>query len=254
MKTGALHGQPVALITGGARRLGSAMALALAARGVRIALHHNRSADEARALAGKLKQSKIDCGLFKADLGRRGAAQRLPDQVVRSMGRLDILINNASIFHDTPLGKTAEAELDALLQINLKSPYRLMESAAPHLRQSRGCIINLLDEGALRPWKSHGMYVASKAGLAALTVSMAKTLAPEVRVNGIAPGPVLLPEGTPRTESLRQADGTLLGRLGSAEAVARAAVFLALDADYTTGEILHVDGGRRWTGMRTGER
>lgn len=254
MTTGAPPGQPVALITGGARRLGRAIALALAARGVRIALHRFTSDKAARATQRDIEKCGVECRLFQADLGRSQLAAGLPGRVVKALGRLDILVNSASLFYDTPLGGASEKQLDVLLQVNLKSPYRLMEAAAPHLKATRGCIINLLDEGALRPWKSHGLYIASKAGLAALTVSMAKALAPEVRVNGIAPGAVLLPEGTSRAEARRQADATLLGRIGSAESIARAAVFLALDADYTTGEILHVDGGRRWTGMGAGGR
>jgi pteridine reductase len=245
-------GLPIALITGGAQRLGKAMALALASRGVGIALHYRRSRRQALAVHRAITALGAPCALYPADLAQRDEAAALPRQAAAHFGRLDILVNNASVFLDTPLGRTGEKDLNLLLDLNLKAPYFLAEAAAPFLRRSKGCIINLLDEGALRPWKTHLAYIASKAGLAALTIGLAKALAPQVRANGIAPGPVLLPAGTSRAQARRSAEATLLRRLGTPEAVAQAAVFLALDAGYITGEILHVDGGRRWA--RSGGR
>jgi pteridine reductase len=238
--------RPVALVTGAARRLGSAIATALHAAGYDLALHFHRSASEASALQDALEQKRRhSTALLQADLSD---IARLPTLVERTMvrfGRLDAVVNNASAFFPTPIGESTEAMWDALMGTNAKAPFFLSQAAAFHLRQSRGAILNLSDVYAERPRERHAIYSMSKAALSMMTLALARELAPEVRVNAIAPGAILWPEADDDAEQ-REAilARTALGRTGTAAEIAEAAVFLLDAASYTTGQVLRVDGGR----------
>lgn len=238
--------RPVALVTGAARRIGSAIATALHATGYDLALHFHRSASEASALQDALEQKRRhSTALLQADLSD---IARLPALVERTMvrfGRLDALVNNASAFFPTPIGDSTEAMWDALMGTNAKAPLFLSQAAAFHLRQSRGAILNLSDVYAERPRERHAIYSMSKAALSMMTLALACELAPEVRVNAIAPGAILWPEADDDAEQ-REAilARTALGRTGTAAEIAEAAVFLLDAASYTTGQVLRVDGGR----------
>jgi pteridine reductase len=171
----------------------------------------------------------------------------LVNDTVQRFGRLDVLVNNASSFHATPVGDIDEADWDDLVGTNLKTPLFLSQAAAPHLRKAEGCIVNIVDIHAERPLKSYSVYNAAKGGLVALTRSMARELGPEIRVNGIAPGPILWPEDEGWSDELarqRIVNTTLLKRTGEPDDIARTARFLVFDAPYITGQIINVDGGR----------
>jgi pteridine reductase len=240
-----LHNQ-VALITGAARRVGAEMARTLHAAGANVLIHYRTSAAAAIELAAELNRLRPgSAALHAAQLTTAGAAEKLVAATVLEFGRLDILINNASSFYPTPVGQITEAAWDDLMGSNLKAPLFLSQAAAPSLRAQRGLIINMIDIHALRPLKAHPVYSAAKAGLAMLTRSLARELGPEIRVNGIAPGPVLWPEGDIDDELKQEIIGkTALKRHGTPQDIARTALFLAKDAPYITGQIIAVDGGR----------
>jgi len=236
----------VVLITGGARRVGAETARALHAAGANVFIHYRNSAADAIALAAEFNQARAhSAATHAADLLRAEAPQELVSAALAAFGRLDILINNASSFYSTPVGSITVSQWDDLMGSNLKAPLFLSQAAAPGLRVQRGLIINMIDIHALRPLKAHPVYSAAKAGLAMLTRSLARELGPEIRVNGIAPGPVLWPEDD-MDESLRQEiiGRTALKRHGTPQDVARTVLFLARDAPYITGQIIAVDGGR----------
>jgi pteridine reductase len=243
--TDALAGKTV-LITGGARRVGAEIARTLHASGARVAIHYRRSARDAQALAAELNAARRDsASTFAADLLDTEALPRLIEAVLAACGRLDVLVNNASTFYATPVGSITVAQWDDLLGTNLKAPLFLSQAAAPALRANRGLILNLIDIHGMRPLRAHTTYSVAKAGLGMLTRSLARELAPEVRVNGIAPGPVLWPEGgADEALQARILERTALGRLGTPRDVALAARYFAADAPFVTGQILAVDGGR----------
>jgi pteridine reductase len=243
--TSDLRGQCV-LITGGARRVGAAIVRCLHAAGADLVVHYRSSRDAAAGLAAELNESRPgSVTIVAADLLDDAAPDALVATALRAYGRLDILINNASSFYPTPVGQITISDWDDLMGSNLKAPLFLSQAAASHLRTSRGSIINLVDIHGLRPLKTHPVYSAAKAGLAMLTRSLARELGPEVRVNGIAPGPVLWPAGE-LDEALKQeiVEKTALKRYGTPEDIARTALFLARDAPFITGQIIAVDGGR----------
>ncbi len=234
------------LITGGARRIGAAIARRLHAAGADVLIHYRSSSAEAVALTAELNALRPRsahchaCDLLDAD-----APGSLVATATARFGRLDVLINNASSFYPTPVGAITTAQWDDLVGTNLKVPLFLAQAAAPALRPRRGSIINIVDIHGLRPLREHPVYCAAKAGLAMLTRSLARELGPDIRVNGIAPGPVLWPEQA-MTEELRREiiDKTALKRHGSPADIARTALFLTRDAPYVTGQIIAVDGGR----------
>ncbi len=234
------------LITGGARRVGAQMVRALHHAGANVLLHHRSSAAAAQALTAELNGMRPgSVANHGADLLDPRTADSLVEAALRAFGRLDILINNASTFYPTPIGEVTFAHWDDLMGSNLKAPFFLSQAAAPALRRQRGLIINMVDIHALRPLKRHPVYSMAKAGLAMLTRSLARELGPEIRVNGIAPGPVLWPERAMDAGLQREIiEKTALKRLGSPDDVARAALFFATDAPYVTGQIIAVDGGR----------
>jgi pteridine reductase len=236
----------VVLITGAARRVGAEIARTLHAAGANVLIHYRTSAAAAIALADELNRTRPhSASIHAAQLANAGAPEKLVAATLLEFGRLDILINNASSFYSTPVGQITEAAWDDLMGSNLKAPLFLSQAAAPSLRAQRGLIINMIDIHALRPLKAHPVYSAAKAGLAMLTRSLARELGPEVRVNGIAPGPVLWPEGDMEDELKREIIGkTALKRHGTPQDIARTALFLSKDAPYITGQIIAVDGGR----------
>lgn len=240
-----LQGRTV-LVTGAGKRVGRAIALAFAAQGARVAAHYRTSVTEAREVVDACKRlSQADADLFRADLGDPKGPQRLADAVVRRFGGLDILVNSASIYERTPLALASPEDWDRHMAINARAPYFLAQALGPYLKRSgAGVVVNIGDWAAHRPYADWGPYCASKAALLCVNKSLARALAPEVRVNAVLPGPVLLPEGTGEAERRKITEATLLKRLGTPEAVARACVFLADAADFSTGAELTVDGGR----------
>jgi pteridine reductase len=236
----------VVLITGGARRVGAAITRGLHAAGATVVIHYHRSTAEAHALSAELNAIRdMSTTTLGCDLLDVKALAALPEAAVARFGRLDVLINNASTFYATPVGQITPAHWDDLMGTNLRAPLFLSQAAAPYLAAGDGLILNIVDIHGLKPLRHHPVYSGAKAGLVMLTHSLARELAPHVRVNGIAPGPVLFPESG-LTEETKSAiiDKTLLKRRGSPEDIARAALFFAADAPYVTGQILAVDGGR----------
>jgi len=235
----------VALVTGGARRIGAAMVRGLHEAGAKVAIHYYGSQEDARALAGELEGNRRGSTLLiRADLLDPSAPQTMVGETTRCFGGLDILVNNASTFYATKLGAIDDAHWTDLVGTNLKAPLFLAQAAAPFLRRRRGAIVNMVDIHARRPLRDHPVYCAAKAGLSALTLSLARDLAPEVRVNAIAPGAILWPEtgneAESRQEILRQ---TCLGRAGEPADIVQCLLYL-LAAEYVTGQIIAVDGGR----------
>lgn len=216
------------------------------AAGANVVIHHRGSADAAATLARDLNQSRKGSALtLHADLADLGSIANVVEQTVTRFARLDVLVNNASSFYPTPVGEITLRQWDDLIGSNLRAPLFLSQAAAPELKRTQGLILNLIDIHAWRPLRRHTVYSVAKAGLATLTRSLARELAPEVRVNGIAPGPVLWPDADLQPELKQEImERTALKRMGTPDDVARAAVFFAQDAPYITGQILAVDGGR----------
>ncbi|HMA11732.1 MAG TPA: pteridine reductase [Steroidobacteraceae bacterium] len=236
----------VVLITGGARRVGAAITRKLHAAGATIVVHYHRSAQAAQDLAAELNaQRPGSVTPLGADLLNVAVLRALVDATLARHGHLDILVNNASTFYPTPVGEITEAHWEDLMGTNLKAPLFLSQAAAPHLAAREGLILNIADIHGMRPLRYHPVYSPAKAGLIMLTQSLARELAPRVRVNAVAPGPVEFPDKG-LTEDMKQAiiEKTLLKRRGSPEDIARAALFFASEAPYVTGQILAVDGGR----------
>lgn len=234
------------LITGGAHRIGAEIARTLHGAGMNIALHFRHSREAAEALQAELNGSRRDSvALFQADLLVTARLPRLIDKVIHTLGRLDVLVNNASSFYPTPIGSASEAQWDELLSTNLKAPFFLSQAAAPHLKACRGCIVNVADIHGERPLKAHPIYSVAKAGKIMLTKALAGELGPDVRVNAVAPGAILWPErGLDEVTRQRIVAATALKRQGSPSDIARTVLFLIRDADYMTGQVLAVDGGR----------
>lgn len=238
--------RPVALVTGAARRLGARIADSLHAEGYDVALHFRDSATEAATLQDALENRRRNSTvLLRADLSDLEQLPALVERVNLRFGRLDVLVNNASSFFPSPIGETTPAMWDALMGVNAKAPFFLSQAAAFHLRQARGCIVNLSDFYAERPLAQHTVYAMSKAALSMLTLSLARELAPDVRVNAIAPGAILWPQaGTDPARKDELLARIPLQRTGTTDEIARAVLFLVTSASYTTGQILRVDGGR----------
>lgn len=239
----------VALITGGAKRIGACIARTLHQAGMNVVIHYHSSADAARALQEQLNdQREHSCLLIQGELTAHGKLKSIVKESVQQMGRLDVLVNNASAFFPTPLKTASEKDWSQLIDANLKAPFFLTQYATPHLAKQQGCVINLIDIYAQRPLPDHPIYCASKAGLASLTRSFAQSLAPDIRVNGLAPGAILWPEEQhDELAQQRLLSRTPLKRLGNPQDIANAALFLIQDAPYMTGQILNIDGGRTIT-------
>lgn len=234
-----------ALVTGGARRLGAAIVCELHARGMRVMIHYRHSRADAEALCDELEAVRPgDAAVVAADLGEREAPARLVRAAVERFGRLDLLVNNASVFFPTPLADLTPARWRETLAANLEAPVFLMQAAAPILAEHGGSVVNVTDAGLVQAPARYAAYVAAKSGLAALTPALARELAPGVRVNAVAPGAILWPEPEP-DEALKRTvlERIPLGRLGTPADVARAVAFLTAEP-YLTGVTLPVDGGR----------
>ena len=237
----------VVLITGGAKRVGAATCRRLHSAGANLMLHYRVSAGEARLLQAELNhQRKDSVALIQADLLDTAKLPAMVEQTVHSFGRLDALINNASSFFQTPVGEITAAAWEDLIGTNLRAPLFLSQAAAPALKKAQGAIVNITDIHAERPLKNYVVYSVAKAGLVGLTRSLARELAPEVRVNAVAPGPILWPDDDTFDELSRQRiiSHTPLKREGTPEDIAKAVHFLLAEATYVTGETINVDGGR----------
>ncbi len=241
----------VALVTGGAKRVGAAICRRIHAQGANLVLHHHASVAEARALQHDLNTQRADSvALIRADLLNSSSLPDLVKTTLGQFGRLDILINNASSFFPTAIGEITEKKWDDLVGTNLKAPLFLSQAAAGELRKRHGCIVNIVDIHAEFPMKNYVVYTVAKGGLLALTRSLARELGPEVRVNGVAPGTILWPEDEAWSDALsrqRIVNQTALKRVGEPDDIAKAVEFLVMSAPYVTGQVIAVDGGRSIT-------
>lgn len=238
----------VALVTGGARRIGAEIARTLHHAGMNIVLHYNASGEEASQLCQQFNQIREGSAVaLKADLQAPDSETVLIEQVGKAWGRLDVLINNASRFYRTTLGEVTEYAWDDLMSSNLKAPFFLSQAAAPLLSATQGSIINITDIHADKPLRDYAIYCISKSGLVMMTKALAKELGPHIRVNAIAPGSIMWPEGdNTLSDTLKQKiiAETVLQRAGRPDDIAKAVLFFVRDADYITGQVLMVDGGR----------
>ena len=236
----------VALITGAARRIGAETARALHSEGATVIIHYGTSSEAAQQIAAELNAKRADsCYVVQALLGNIDALSEMIEQIVLLTGRLDILVNNASSFYPTPIGEITESDWDNLFNSNLKGPLFLSQLAMPHLKKAKGCIVNMVDIHADRPLAKHPVYCSAKAGLVMLTKSLALELGPDVRVNGVAPGIIIWPEGD--QDTTLQDDllsRTALKRKGTVKDITDTVLFLVRDSAYITGQIIAVDGGR----------
>ena len=240
----------VALITGGSRRIGAATARLLHDAGMKLVIHYRQSADEAEALRAELCERRADSVmLIRGDLAEIDKVKNLVRQCAGELGRLDALINNASVFFPTPLGSANESQWEMIINTNLKAPFFLCQAAAPYLKKTRGAVVNIADVYADRPLAEHAIYCASKAALWSLTKSFAHELAPEIRVNAIAPGAILWPANdTDELARQRLISRTPLRRTGEANDIAGTVKFLLTEANFITGQMINVDGGRMVVG------
>ena len=237
----------VALVTGGARRIGAATSRALHAAGMRLVIHHRSSPEAAENLRAELCDARPDSvRLIRCDLREIAKVKNLVRESAVAMGGLDVLVNNAALFFPTPIRSATEDQWDMLMNINLKAPFFVSQAAAPYIAKRGGAIINIADIYADRPLDDHPVYNATKAGLVALTRSLARDLGPEIRVNAVAPGAILWPEKGELDELSKQRliSRTPMRQVGSPEDITRTLLFLIADAPYITGQVICVDGGR----------
>ncbi|PKO50868.1 MAG: pteridine reductase [Betaproteobacteria bacterium HGW-Betaproteobacteria-2] len=236
------------LITGGAKRVGAAICRMLHAGGAKLMIHYRQSASEARALQAELNlQRPNSVAIIHGDLLNLAVLPKLVQETVQHFGRLDVLINNASSYYATELGDIGDDQWQDLIGSNLKAPLFLSQAAAAELTKTKGCIVNITDMHVERPKKGYVVYSVAKAGLVTLTKSLAHEMAPDVRVNAVAPGPVMWPEDNPQFDEVyrkRVISQTLLKRIGEGDDVAKAVRFLIQDAPFMTGQVIAVDGGR----------
>ena len=236
----------VALVTGAAKRIGAEVARKLHAQGMRVILHYNRSEDAANKIINELNSIRADSAkAIPFNLLDVDRLDMLADQAASLWGRLDLLVNNASTFYPTPIEEISLKQWDDLINVNLQAPLFLSKSCAKFLRQQHGCIVNIVDIHSERPLKGYTIYCVAKAGLNMLTKSLARELAPNIRVNGISPGAIMWPE-VEEYEPMHQEiiERTALKREGNPADIADAVWFLTSAADYITGQIIAVDGGR----------
>lgn len=234
----------VALVTGGARRLGRAFVEALAAKEMRVAIHYGASRDDADALVVALRTRGADVECFGADLRDAAAAGALPDRVVERFGQLDVLVNSAAVMERVGVADATVQHWDDVVNLNLRAPFFLAQRAAPHLAKVRGTIINIADLGGLEPWPNYAVHSISKAGVIMLTQVLAVALAPDVTVNAIAPGTVLVPEDYDAEKRAFLSGTTPLQRLGTPADAVNALLYLIEGGDFVTGQTLVIDGGR----------
>lgn len=239
----------VALISGGGKRIGACLAQTLHGAGMTVAIHYRHSAQSAQQLQQQLLQIRPDSALIiQADLSNASDLKALISRLVQRAGRLDALVNNAAAFYPTPISTANEQQWQQLIDTNLKAPFFLSQAAAPYLTKTHGSIINIVDIYADRPLPEHPIYCATKAGLVSLTKSFAQSLAPQVRVNGIAPGAILWPtshdNGGDKAAQQSILSNIPLQTTGTPQAIGDAALFLIQSANYITGQIINIDGGR----------
>ncbi len=235
----------VALVTGSAVRVGREIALALAERGMNIAVHYRSSGGPALDTVKRIKALNVDAESFQADLDEVRQIKQLIDSIRERWGRLDVLVNSAAIFPRTPWDEIDEEVWDQTLRTNLKAPFFTTWNAAPLMRKNGGGkVIFIADWAGFRPYRNYLPYVTSKGGVITMTKAMAKELAPDIAVNAIAPGPVMLPSDFSEEDANEIADETLLERLGSPQDIAQSVVYLAAMTDFVTGHVMVVDGGR----------
>jgi len=242
------HQEKVVLITGAAHRLGAAVAREMHDRGWRVLVHCRQSLNAAEELAAELNAERHDsCHVLQANLGSDAEVQRLARDALAVFARVDALVNNASAFYPTPVGTTTSAQWDDLFSSNARAPFFLAQALVPELKRRRGAIVNLIDIHAERPLREHTVYCMAKAAHAMLTLSLAKELAPDIRVNGVAPGAILWPGNQSMSTGAQEKilQGIPLQRLGEPQDIARTIAFLLEDSPYITGQIIAVDGGRR---------
>jgi pteridine reductase len=232
----------VALVTGGGRRVGQALALALGAKGARVAVHFNASRAGADETVARITSAGGGAQAFGADLADASEATKLVETVAREMGRLDVLVNSAGIMERHPIGTVTPEAWDRTFAVNLRAPFFMSQAAVPHMKGG-GVIVNIADLAAFEAWTGFIPHGVSKAGVVALTRGLAHALGPAIRVNAVAPGAVLLPEHFDQAQGEHLRQTTPLKRLGSPDDVVQAVLYL-IDADYVTGETLIVDGGR----------
>lgn len=239
------HAGKVAVVTGSAVRIGSSIVEDLHAQGLDVVVNYRTSSAPAGALVAKLNAQRSDSAhAVGADIRAHADCRALVDATIAWKGRLDVLVNNASTFYPTPIQTASEDEWNDLFGSNLKGPFFLAQAARSSLASGGGAIVNLLDIWVLKTLAEHPIYSAAKAGLASLTRSLALDLAPEIRVNGVAPGAILWPTDEPDPDYKAATLARVpLGRMGSPAQIARAVRFLALEADYVTGQVIPVDGG-----------
>jgi pteridine reductase len=233
----------VALVTGGAHRVGRALSVALADAGMRVAINYNSASAEADALVKELTARGLECRAYKADLTNANTPASLVASVARDFGGLDVLVNSAAVMHRTPVGEVSVEEWDSMFALNLRAPFFLAQAALPWLKAAKGCVVNLADLAAFETWPEYVPHGISKAGVVQMTRALARAFAPDVRVNAIAPGAVLLPDNWDDATRAHFASTTPLRRIGSPDDVVEAMLYL-LRADYVTGDTLLVDGGR----------
>ncbi len=233
--------QRVALVTGGAIRVGRAISEALYEAGFTLALHYHGSAEA----AVRFQDEHPGSTLHRADLAEVSEVNRLADEVAGAHGRIDVLVNSAALFYPTPVGEATQEQWDRLHHVNLRAPFFLAQAVRPHM-PAGGVIINIADVNAVVPWARYLAYGTTKAGIVSLTHGLARELAPDIRVNAVAPGPVLLPESYAADKRSESVERTLLKREGTPAHVAHAVRFL-VENDYITGAVLPVDGGRALT-------
>lgn len=233
----------IALVTGAGVRVGREIAIALAECKARVAVHYNSSAGPAQETLAAIRAAGSDGELFQADLTQPGSADELIGKVVGHFGSLDLLVNSAAVMQRTPVGEVTPAEWDAMFALNLRAPFFLSQAAAEAMGERGGVIVNIADLAAFETWPAYVPHGITKAGIVQMTRALARTLAPRIRVNAIAPGAVLLPEGWNEESEEHIVSTTPLERLGSPKDVAEAVIYLA-QADYVTGITLIVDGGR----------
>lgn len=240
-----------AMVTGSARRIGAVIAQTLHQAGYNVIIHCRLSRQAADELAASLNSERPDSAkVIQGDLNNETIYNSLIEQAHQCWNRLDVLINNASSFYPTPIGSITLDDWNNLINSNMKAPLFLAQAAAPYLKQTQGNIINMVDVHGQRPMKEHPVYCAAKAGLGMLTMSLAKELGPDIRVNGVAPGAILwpAPDGVdgdmPQHTKNLILERTSLKRPGKPIDIAKTILFLARDADYITGQIIAVDGGR----------
>lgn len=236
----------VILVTGAARRIGAAIVTRLHDSGARVAITYRDSADAAMSLAARLNEVRAGSAMtLQVDLLDTQRLAAIIDSVIGWGGRLDALVNNASAFYPTPVGSITEDQWNDLIGSNVKAPLFLSQAAAPHLRETEGNIVNIIDIHSQRPLRNHAVYGSAKAAIAMLTRSLAKDLAPEIRVNGVSPGAILWPEdGMPETVRKTILRQVPLERVGDPNDVAGCVLYLVRDANYVTGQVIAVDGGR----------